>query len=61
MAGEWVIEPKYDGCEHMPIDARGNSELSGELIFVWKGNYVMDTCSFGYHDYSGNLIWPLQK
>lgn len=60
-AGEWVVPPQYDGCDHLPVDALGNSEITGELIMVWTGDYVVDDGRLGYYDYSGELIWAPRK
>lgn len=61
MAGEWVIDPIYDGCDHLPVDGLCNSAFVGDLIMVWTGNYILDDGKIGYYDYQGRLIWEPRK
>ncbi|MBN8459123.1 MAG: WG repeat-containing protein [Verrucomicrobia bacterium] len=58
---DWVIPPIFDGCEHIPPFTSDGAEINGDLILVWRGDFVLNNGPMGYFDYHGNPIWPLSS
>jgi hypothetical protein len=52
-----VIPPIYEGCDHLHPDQANEDQVTGKLMLVWFGNYVLDDGAMGYYDYQGKVVW----